>query len=350
MTANLLSFMKGIGGGSMLLACIMFMAACERRPLEDPVNVHYIRVYVDEQIKNVTTGFYADDRVKPAYASPSAVRVALYDPSSGNMVSERYLRESARDEKGLYFHGYIDAEQGEYNLLAYNFGTESAILANENHFFTSYAYTNSVSPLVAQGLPSRNRSEERVVNMPDNLFLAQMESIKIGSSIGVDTLYTAGGEHFRAESIVKSYYLQLKIRGVQYASSISSLLTGLGGSVSLRGAVLNEADPVTIWFDCHNTEPVDNEAILYTTFSTFGKLPAETNILNLSFAIVTTAGQMLVADIDITDEFYKPDAVNHQWILLDKVIELTGPEIGEGGGGFVPGVNDWADVSTDIII
>ncbi len=341
-------FLTGAAGG-FAVACLMLMSACERRPLEDPADVHYIRVYVDEELKNVTTGFYAEDRVRPEYVSPSAVRVVLYDPSTGEMVTERYLRESGRDEKGLYFHGHINAEQGEYNLLAYNFGTESTILADENHFFRSYAYTNAVSALIASRLPSRSSGDEPLVNMPDDLFLSKMENLEVLPNVNIDTLYNENGEHFRARSIVKSYYLQLRIRGVQYASEISSMLSGLGGSVHLAGPVPEDGNPVTIWFDCHHTEPVDNEAILYTTFSTFGKLPDETNMLKMSFAIVTTTGQMLVADIDITDEFLKPDAVEHQWILLDKVIELTGPEIG-GGGGFSPGVNDWTDVSTDIII
>lgn len=49
-----------------LLLCTLF-AGCERRPLVDVGNTHYVRVYLDEELKNVTTGFYDPTLAKPEY-------------------------------------------------------------------------------------------------------------------------------------------------------------------------------------------------------------------------------------------------------------------------------------------
>ena len=52
---------------------------CERRPLVEAGNTHYVRVYLDEEIKNVTTGFYDSSLPTPEYATPDVLRVVLYD-------------------------------------------------------------------------------------------------------------------------------------------------------------------------------------------------------------------------------------------------------------------------------
>ena len=45
---------------ALLCACAIALSlmSCEHRPLETPLNARYVRVYIDEDIKNVTCGFY----------------------------------------------------------------------------------------------------------------------------------------------------------------------------------------------------------------------------------------------------------------------------------------------------
>lgn len=57
----------------------------------------------------------------------------------------------------------------------------------------------------------------------------------------------------------------------------------------------------------------------------------------------------MTTTLDITDKFSEPDAIEHQWLLLDQVLIIPEPE-NPDGGGFVPGVDDWDDIETDIII
>lgn len=348
----------------IVLLCVSaaIWSGCERRPLVDPGSGHYVRVYVDTEVQNYTCGFYDREgqRVHPRYQAPEVMRVMLCDRTTGRQAAERYLRNQARDKDGrLYFDGYILAEPGDYHLLAYNFGTESTVLNDVQSYHEATATTSSISSSMLRQLPSyRNlsaedrRARERVVYQPDHLYGASHRDVRVLMSDHIDTLYTRSGEYFAASTHVESWYLQIRIKGVQYVSSVIGLLSGMSGQRTLNDGSLHSEDPVTLYVEMRHTDPVEDEATLYATFTTFGRLPERINDLELNFDLITTDGRAYIFRVgDIASEFGKPDALNHRWILLDRTIEVPAPDpSGGGGGGFTPGVNDWEDVYTDLVI
>ncbi len=173
----------------LFAVAVLAICGCKRRPLVDMENMHYVRVYLDEELLNVTTGFYDESRRKPAYKRPDIMRVALFDPITGTVASERYLRGRGRDERGSYCDGYIFAAPGDYRLLTYNFGTESTLLRRENDYAGVEAYTNEIATHLYNLLPSRadGSDGERIVYMPDHLFAAG-EQVHIPYTGHVDTL------------------------------------------------------------------------------------------------------------------------------------------------------------------
>lgn len=333
-----------------LLAVAAATTHCERRPLVDISQTHYVRVYVDENLKNVTTGFYDPTLHKPNYSSPDVLRVVLYDPTSGKVAAERYLRNRDSDDRGTFYDGYVSAPPGNYQLMTYNFGTESTLIRNDHLFEGAEAYTEEISDYLRSQLSSRADPAERIVYVPDHLFVDQHETLQIPVSQQVDTLYNAQDDHFTAGSIVKSYYLQIRVKGAKMISTATGLLTGMAGSAGLNDGAIREDDPVTVYFEMEPGNTIsEDEAYIYTTFHTFGKLPDQSNELSITFDIKTTDGRSLTATLDITDKFSEPEAIEQQWLLLDQVLNI--PEIdGSEGGGFVPGVDDWEDIETDIII
>ena len=338
---------------SMLLMSIV-MPSCIHRPLEDPYNGHYIRIYIDEQIKNVTYGFYDESREKPVHIRPAVLRVVLADPISDRIIAERYLQTSGEDERGYYIDGYISAEAGNYNLMVYNFGTEKTKIRNENSFFNMKAYTSPVSENYHQYFPMmQEQIESQAIRYcPDHLYLVTSQPLRIGKHLGVDTLYNADGDHFTAKTVVLSYYLQVKIKGFEYVSTAVSLMSGMAGTTTLSSREMDEKDPVSIFFDMNYAEVgrtkdgTSKTAVLYTTFNTFGKLPKENNIYTINFEFTRTDGSSQVESIDITSMFDEPLVKNEQWILLEKEIEIT-PTVGSTGG-MSPGVDEWGDVWSDI--
>lgn len=330
---------------------VMTLPCCKRRPLVDVGNTHYVRVYLDEQIKNVTTGFYDETLDKPDYSSPEMLRVALYDPSDGHVVAERYLRNKGSDDRGTFYDGYVIANPGNYMLLTYNFGTESTVIDNGHLYYEAEAYTNPISATLLSQISSRGRSEdEKIVYVPDHLFVDNNEHLYIPYGDDIDTLRNEAGDHYTGQSIVLSYYLQIRVKGIEWVSSAVGLLTGMAGSATLNDGLVNAENPVTVYFDMKRSETVGDEAFIYTTFNTFGKLPDKDNELSITFDIKTTDGRAMTTTIDISDKFSEPDAVERQWLLLDQVLNIPEPEDPENEGGFAPGVDDWTDIETDIII
>ena len=155
---------------------------------------------------------------------------------------------------------------------------------------------------------------------------------------------------FTAHSVVKSYYLQVRIKGVEWVLSAASMLSGMAGSTWLHGhEKMVETDPVNLFFTLDYTgkqaarDGTGSTAVLYATFSTFGKLPDIPSTLTLNFEFRKKDGNSQVEKIDLTPEFGKPLALNEQWILLDHEIVITPPE-GGTTGGMTPGVEGWEDI------
>ena len=353
----------------LILAAVLLWA-CEFRPLLEQSNTHYVRVYIDEEIKNVTTGFYNEDNVRPVYKSPGILRITLADQVTGRVVSERFLRNIGHDENGKYYDGYIAAEPGYYSLMVYNFDMETTRVLDINYHHKAKAYTNEIATHLKTRIPSRanasaatkTKGYDKVVYDPDHLFRVGTSDVYIPYTDYVDTLRSPDGTYFRAESMIKSYFLQVRVVGMEYASSSVGLVTGVAGSGWLHSGEMDVEDPVTVYFDMlpgHDSAAgvvkgdEDGVVTVYTTFNTFGKIAEMESELEITFDFLTIYGEPYSETIDITDLFSTRDAIENHWLLIDHTIEIPEPPDvpgGNGGGGFSPSVGDWNDINTEIQI
>lgn len=341
-----------------LLVLGVLSAACHFRPLEDPSNVSYVRVYVDERdLLNVKEGFYNPAFAHPLYKRPEIMHVSLFDPATGALVTDRYLRNHGEDERGFYFDGYVVVNPGTYHLAVYNFGTESTVVDGEYNWQDLSASTHLVSTSLT-ALYSKD-GETRAVDGPvrydaDLLFVASEQEVTVHSHQHADTLRQADGTPwFTASSVVKDYYLQIGVKGAQYIRTSVGILGGMASSVKLSSKAYLDAAPTSLFMEMNTgAYPEEDRQCLYATFGTFGRLDTQENQLQLSFELVTTYGSTFEVSLEIYPEFLKPDAVNHRWLIIDKVITIPDPpDGGEGaGGGLAPSVEDWGNVESEIII
>ncbi len=344
-------------------AVCVFAAGCEFRPLMELSNTHYVRVYLDEHILNTTEGFYNPEHVRPGYKRPEVMKVTIGEKSSGQVVAERYLRNQGDDEHGHYYDGYVICDPGEWSLLAWNFDTESTLVSDPSNQYAAKAYTNKIASHLMSFFPSRlnkksddgtstggSAKPEKIVYEPDHLFVARCGDVTIPYTDIIDTLRTPDGEYLRACTIVESWYIQINVKGIKYVSSVMGLVTGMGGSKPLFVPEIDKEDEVTDFFGMVAGVGADDDdtGVIYATFNTFGKIPDVVSGLEVTFDFITNYGKAVSATIDISDEFKKELALKHRWIILDKVIEIPKPP--SSTGGFAPGVNDWNDISTDLII
>lgn len=354
--------MKRVKSGiSCTIALIFILAftACEHRELVDETNLHYVRIYLDENIRNVTYGFYDETREKPTYKTPQGVRVVLSDPASGKVVTQKHLTEGGHDDRGNYLHGYIYAEPGNYNLLAYNYDTEATHIADDYSYPRMTVYTNPIAETLKNRLQSVRASEfptrtGEVRYEPDHVFVASAEGIRAERSPMGDTLCTIEGLPITAQSVTKTYYMQVNVKGVEYVRSAVALITGMSGAVRLHDRSMVPEMESSIYFNLKNgltkARSGGKTHVAYASFNTFGKLPNTEGYIEITFEFNTTGGKVQTETIRVTDLFGTPMVKEQQWIIIDKTIEITPPEGSSATGGLGPGVNEWQQVEGEITI
>ena len=344
----------------LFLGGLILCAGCEHRPLEMrqyEENI-FVRVYYDENIRNVSFGFYDESKKKPEYSSPKMMRVAFFDNVSDKLVSERYLYDCGRDERGYYIQGKMNLPNGKYNMLAYNFDTNEIETRNNYSYRTISAYTNALSESEANRFfSSRGDDATNICRQPDHLFVAKVEEINIDKPIyyeAPDTIKNNTGTYPVAETIVKTYYLQFNIKGVEHVRSAVALISGMAGSKTMHNGEMVEDDVASIYFNLNNgkdkARTSDDIAVAYASFNTFGKLPHTEGYLDVTFEFKTIYNTVQTETFRITDIFETEMARENQWIIIDKVVEIIPPEGSDTGGGMSPGVTDWEQVEGSITI
>ena len=339
----------------MVYVCSAVLSSCEHRILMDPTDVHYVRVYLDESIKNVNCGFYNESYVHPEFNRPLNMLACLANVQTGEIISESILRNQGSDERGNYIDGYVGAPSGEYNIVIYQLGSPTTLITDTDDYFYLQAYTSPVSDRILASLSQTSKvlGSERIMQEPDHILASRCNGVRLDHVAKVDTLKTPDGDFFTARTIAKSYYLQLKITGVQWVKSAGAVLSGLSGSSLLcKDEGMIETDPVNLYFSMlysgnkKRSSDGGSAEVLYATFTTFGKIPDLTSELTLNFEFVKNDGSSQVESIDITEVFKTPMAIENQWLLLDKEITITKP-IG-GSGGMDPGVDGWKEEEADL--
>jgi len=343
---------------------LLFSSGCEHRPLELmelPENT-FVRVYIDEHIRNVSYGFYDETKKKPEYYSPQMLRVVFCDEASGRVVTERYLHDSGKDERGYYIQGLLNVPDGRYNMMAYNFDTQYTKIRNQNDYSTMTAYTKPLTSEEANRIfGSRGELDDDIIcKQPDHLFVAKVEGVEVSSDSYTghpDTIMTEQNTHPVAQTIVKTYYLQISVVGVEYVRSAVALLSGMSGSKTMYDGKMVENDVTSVYFGLNNglernraTGEQTLATVAYATFNTFGKLPAEENDLEITFEFNVIDNTIQTETLRITDMFDTPEVRDKQWIIIDKVIKIDPPNGEDTGGGMTPGVSDWDEIEGTITI
>ena len=348
--------MKSLSYGLLMILCCLGIMSCEHRVLVDLNDKHYIRVYLDEQIRNVTFGFYNPAYSHPEYRRPQALRVSLASQKTGKVQFMTTLRNYGSDDRGTYMDGYISAVAGNYHMVINEVGSSVTHIRGASDYYGITAYTDPVSDRILAYLPtlSEGINGDNIFVEPEHMMAARCDHVSIPLSTAVDTLRNEQGDYFTAETVAKSYYLQLRIIGAEWVHAAAAVLSGMSGSAKLgfeNGMVTT--DPVNLFFIMSYADKQKKAtdevytAILNTTFTTFGKIPDSSSVLYLNFEFTKNDGSTQVESIDITDVFKTPLAIENQWLLLDTEIVITRPI---GTGGVAPGVEGWKDIETDIIM
>lgn len=307
---------------ALMLLCII-TTGCKRRPLTTADYTVIVNIEIERDIVNYEMPH-----------DPSLMRCVFYDSESGAFVTQAFLPPTGGQVS------LIPART--YDVLVYNFDTETTWLEDENWWHKIYASTSLIPDSFKTKLRSRTSKadEENIVYDPDHLFVGRAEDVFIPSrSVEAPTVYI----DLYCETVVETWLLEVRtVTGVENIGSIAAVVTGLAGSNRIAFDERSQ-EYVSVYFD---NQVIDENGVLTARFNTFGHNPdiAVPQVLSLVFTDI--AGKGRTFDFDVSGQF--PDN-KEQIIRIVTEIDIPKP-MTSGDGGFVPKVDEWDDINTDIII
>lgn len=327
-----------------ILLALVALAACERRPLSDIEYKTRIDVKVNiEAIANVTCDVY-NEKVTLPPIEPVAMHVIFFDKETEEVAAESFLSEVSYTEDGSrVLGGNISIMPGDYKMLVYDFGTETTIVENYYDWNECRAYTEEISPALKKSFASKmgkDLDDTNIIFEPDHLVVASKETERIPYHNKVHVIETD------ATSIIDSYYLQIKVDGLEHVSSAQAILSGMVSSNLISSNTRITEPQATIWFDLEKSDD-KGVPVICTVFNTFGRIEDSFNELKVTFDIKTHDGRIVQEVFDISDLFHTPECIEHNWLLLEETIVVDPPPV---AGGWSPEVSDWEEEYREITI
>lgn len=314
--------MKRILTYAVMLLCII-TTGCKRRPLTTADYTVIVNIEIEREIVNYEMPH-----------DPSLMRCVFYDSETGAFVTQAFLPPDGGQVSLI--------PSRSYDVLVYNFDTETTWIEEENWWHKIYASTSLIPDSFKTKLRSRTSKadEENIVYDPDHLFVGRVEDVFIPSrAVEAPTVYI----DLYCETVVETWLLEVRtVTGVENIGSIAAVVTGLAGSNKIAFDDRSE-EYVSVYFD---NQVIDENGVLTARFNTFGHNPdiGVPQILSLVFTDI--AGKGRTFDFDVSEQF---PGNKEQIIRIVTEIDIPKP-MTSGDGGFVPKVEEWDDINTDIII
>lgn len=319
---------------ALVLTMAMLAASCQRRPFAE----HTTEVNL---VLNVKTDIVINDEVP----MPETMRIGLYETDGGSVQYTDYISSTG---------GLIHPKPGTYDLVVYNIGTESTQIRNEKSHDDIEAFTSEVSSFLksqlgkflekraqAQAKAEPEAKEEKIVFEPDHLFVGHLRQTEIPALLedGEDIEIHLNVD---AHSVVETWNVEIpNVDGVEYVQKAVAIISGQAGSHFI-GREEDSSESVSIYFEMS----VDKETgVLFGKFNTFGKHPEAQSVLSLDINLTDTGGKEHHYHFDVDSDFMDNPALE---IVIEDEVKVEQPT--GGGGGFVPTVNDWDEVRTEINI
>lgn len=312
---------------AILVAAFAFLGtSCKRRPLSEVDNNVIVNIRIDKDIVNYV---YSRD--------PEMMRVMFFNSGDGTFSTQAFLPASG---------GSVSVTPGRtYDILTYNFDTQSAVVTDEYLWNGICATTNTVSEEARSRLRSRATKfdDEMIVYEPDHLFAGRTEDFYIPArSVDAPPVVI----DLYAETVVETWKVYIdKIRGMEYVSRVAGVISGLALSNTLADDE-ESADEASVFFESMH---YDIGGKVDITFNTFGRNPDFHGEQILSLVVTDIGGDAHIFNFDVSSQFIdNPEQVIY--INTDQIVIDKPDSSDESNGGLAPDVDEWEDIEIDIII
>lgn len=351
----------------LAFAMVTALVSCERRPLVEPSETVRIKIKVNvKTVTNVNTNIrntvhlYAPNESlwepKLKQLDPSLMHVVVYDPKTDMLVSERFVDAvSTGDDGQKVFSGDLTIGRGDFNFLVYNFDTPTTHVSQWNSEKTILAYTDEI-PLSLRSRILGTKADEdydgvSIYFEPEHLLVANERNVRISPH---DTVVVV---HTEASTVVDTYYLQVRVKGLRFADAATAVISGLSPSNHI-GYNLRTVDPsAAVVFNMEKGYDTsidgENQDVLCAVFNTFGKIDDISSNLYVTFNVYDIAGNLRQYTANLDTVFKSELCEKYHWLIInDEIIDIPDPgtDTPGGSGGFQPQVDEWEEEVGEIAI
>lgn len=255
--------------------------------------------------------------------APSLFRVLLYDPDSHNLISSNMVGGNG---------GYLyNIHPGTYDILIYSYTLNRTKVTHEENLSLIQAGTSAIA----------YRSTP-IVETPDHLFVEKFERVEIPHLSVHDEPFII---HSEPRSIVESWILIIDgIKGLGNADCIDIYISGQAQNSYIarnEGSKIQNVNSTI----CFQAVCDYAKELIYTPFTTFGKIPDERAKLELNLRIVGSGGEVYSCSADVTGQFDNPGNLRHE---IKATFDVTIKE--RQDGGMNPSADPWTpDIDTFIL-
>ena len=340
-----------------LLLFVAVLCGCERRLLMDPSEFIQMRVEVNvTAVANVRVNVY-NEHIPVPDLNTDMMRVLVYDTKTKNLLSQSFLSAKNYNAEGnQVLSGSLNISYGNYDIIVYNFDTPTTQVTGESNEESITAFTSELPPSMKNSYLGRTKADDEWDDVeiryePDHLVVANEHDLRVSPH---DTLVVITTE---ATTVVDSYYIQIHVEGMQYASSATAVISGLSPANHFGIGERESNPPVAVAFDLLKSRdeniPGENKDVLCAVFNTFGKIPDSKSDLAVTFNVIDTAGNLQKFETSLDRIFLTEDAIERHWLLIDETWVIVDPDPGgheSGSGGFQPTVDDWEEEHGEIAL
>lgn len=334
---------------AIAIAVALSVLGCKRIELYEPVSEVQLDLALDLKI-DLELDLAVETDVEQEFPhifptqKPDYMEVLFYDANTHKLVNSYIISSEG---------GKVDIVPGDYNVVVFNFSTESTQVMNLDDYMTAEAFTTDITKSMGDKFKAavanakggtkgetKGYEDDPIIYEPDHLFVANEVNINIPSFEDMDKNVVI---RTTAKSILDIYSLEvLGVKGTENIEKVEAFVTGqIKSSYFASGRESNE--PATLYIEAMNVDVANGR--LYTVFGTFGKLPKAENNIYLDITITNTGGGQYRYIFDVTEQFDDDENVNNQ-LVIDAEIDI--PEGESGGGGLAPEVGDWEEENVEI--
>lgn len=263
-------------------------------------------------------------------AEPEGMRVLFYPANGGTPIVENFTSKRG---------GFADVPPGLYDVVCFNNDTESVLWRNGSSPDALEAYTNATSiegeGYAGKAPPQVGNTQETVIRTPDRLWSHRRNGVQIDGTMQTVVL--------RPQQLTRSVSWEMAtVKNTGNITMIRTVLSGVSGSCLVgRGTPAPTAASHAADGFLHPDDPER----LHGEFEVFGCPNGTACRHYLTLYCWSPYGNVL-ASFDVTGQMHAAAGSRHIHLVVEGSMEIPSGE----GSGFDPGLGDWENNDTDIVM